>query len=307
MKVVYGHTDSIYVQIDSVEEAESSIKEIEAAVREHFPNVLNLPEHPVVLEFEKYYSALGVGTVKNRNAGMITWKDGYYLDEPEFTMTGFTAKRVSETPLAKEIQTNVLKMWASQEPLTSINKYVSQIYQDTLQGRIPVASIVKRSRLKENRFMVKCGECNRKYALKDLNEANPPTLLCGQNEGRSGTHKCGCPTKNFLTLEGKRPSIGAGVAGILHAWDEGLSFDDSYLFIKAINTNKEYTNPLTRQVREVEYVAGTIISDFSTYTPNWRFYAEQVLKKAEPIYKAMDWDVSSIRTGSIQMSLTEWF
>ena len=49
MKVVYGHTDSIYVQIESIEKAESAIKEIEESVREHFPNVLNLEQHPVVL------------------------------------------------------------------------------------------------------------------------------------------------------------------------------------------------------------------------------------------------------------------
>ena len=40
MKVVYGHTDSIYVQIDSVEQAQTAIKQIESKVREHFPNVL---------------------------------------------------------------------------------------------------------------------------------------------------------------------------------------------------------------------------------------------------------------------------
>ena len=33
MKVVYGHTDSIYVQIDSVEKAEKAIKQIEESVR----------------------------------------------------------------------------------------------------------------------------------------------------------------------------------------------------------------------------------------------------------------------------------
>ena len=102
MKVVYGHTDSIYVQIDSVETAQKAIKEIETSVREHFPNVMGLDEHPVVLEFEKYFSALGVGTTKNRNAGLVSWDDGEWLDKPKFTMTGFTAKRVSETPFAKE-------------------------------------------------------------------------------------------------------------------------------------------------------------------------------------------------------------
>ena len=109
MKVVYGHTDSIYVQIDSVEKAQESIKKIEAKVRERFPNVMGLDNHPVVLEFEKYYSSLGVGTTKNSNAGLVSWEDGVWLDEPKFSMTGFTAKRVSETKLAKQIQTDALK------------------------------------------------------------------------------------------------------------------------------------------------------------------------------------------------------
>jgi len=40
---------------------------------------------------------------------------------------------------------------------------------------------------------------------------------------------------------------------------------------------------------------------------DWKHYAEQVIDKAKPIYKAMDWDISSIRTGKIQLSLEEWF
>ena len=32
---------------------------------------------------------------------LITWKDGKFLDEKEFVMTGFTAKRLSETKLAR--------------------------------------------------------------------------------------------------------------------------------------------------------------------------------------------------------------
>ena len=71
MEVVYGHTDSIYVQIDSVEQAQESIKVIEAHVREAFPNVMGLDEHPVSLEFEKYFSSLGVGITANRNAGKM--------------------------------------------------------------------------------------------------------------------------------------------------------------------------------------------------------------------------------------------
>ena len=60
MKVVYGHTDSIYVQVDSVEKAQGAIEHINNEVRKKFPNVLDLDEHPVVLEFEKFYSSLVV-------------------------------------------------------------------------------------------------------------------------------------------------------------------------------------------------------------------------------------------------------
>ena len=113
MKVVYGHTDSIYVDIEdnSIETAKKTLKILNEHVRESFPNVMGLEEHPVTLEFEKYFRTLGVGATKNRNAGLITWKDGEFLDEEEFVMTGFTAKRVSLTKLAKDVQLSVLNMW----------------------------------------------------------------------------------------------------------------------------------------------------------------------------------------------------
>ena len=303
MKVVYGHTDSIYVQIDSVETAETAIKEIEASVREHFPNVLGLKEHPVQLEFEKYYSALGVGTTKNRNAGLVSWEDGEWLDKPKFTMTGFTAKRVSESKLAKDIQTTALKMWVGQKSMLEINKYLNESYTWVLDGKVDKSAIIKRSRLRPKRFTVKCPECKRKYHLKDLNDIR----VCGQGEGRNGIHKCGTSVSNFTTLEGKRPTIGSGVAGVISAWQStNATFDDSYLFLKVINHNN-YINPLSKETRRIEYIAGTTYADFETCVPDYKHYAEQVVKKAEPIYKAMSWDISAIRTGRIQKSLEEWF
>ena len=94
MKVVYGHTDSIYCTVDSVEQAKNVLEELNELVRSYFPNLLELNEHPVVIEFEKYFESLGGGATKNRNAGLITWKDGKFWDEKEFVMTGFTAKRL---------------------------------------------------------------------------------------------------------------------------------------------------------------------------------------------------------------------
>jgi len=304
MEVVYGHTDSIYVKIDSVEKAQKAIKEIESSVREHFPNVMGLKQHPVVLEFEKYYSSLGVGTTKNRNAGMIIWKDGEWLDEPEFTMTGFTAKRVSATQLEKDVQTTALKMWTTQNTRKEINNYLSDIYKSIMKGEIDNSLLIKRSRLKESRFMVQCQDCKRKYHLKDLTKIE----FCGENEGRAGTHKCGTPVSSFLTIEKKKPSIGSGIAGVLYSWQKGENkFDDSYLFMKVKPLNETYIHPLTKERRTVEFLAGNINSDFDKCIPAYEHYAEQIIKKAKPIYEAMDWDISSIRTGKIQTTLEEWF
>ena len=293
MKVVYGHTDSIYVQIDSVEKAQTAIKEIEASVREHFPNVLDLDEHPVVLEFEKYFSALGVGTTKNRNAGLVSWDDGEWLDEQKFTMTGFTAKRVSETKLAKDVQTTALKMWVQQKSKEEINKYLHDTYVSVLEGKIDIESIIKRARLRSNRLNVKCPECGLKHHIKE------PIKWC---------KKCGTEGKLFVTLENKKPSLGEGIAGMLYAWEHtNMEFDDSYLFLKAKHLHKTYTHPLTGERRNAEYVSGTTYADFKGYVPDWKHYAEQVVEKAKPIYKAMDWDLSSIRTGKIQKKLDDWW
>ena len=261
MKVVYGHTDSIYCTVDSISDAQDACAKINDGVQELFPNVFDWVEHPVQLEFEKFFDSLGVGSTKNRNAGLISWKDGSHLDEKEFVMTGFTAKRVSETKLAKEVQTDVLKMWASQKPLKEINRYLSNTYHRVLSGNIWIDLIIKRSRLRENRTMVKCPDCNRKYSLKEL--STKPTKVCGQNEGRNGTHKCGSSVSSFVTLEGRKPTIGSGIAGIVNAWqNQDIDFEDTYLFMKAKNTGKTYENPITGERKETEYVAGIILSDF---------------------------------------------
>ena len=296
MKVVYGHTDSIYVQIDSVKKAQTAIKKIEESVREHFPNIMGLDNHPVVLEFEKYFSALGVGLTKNRNAGLVSWEDGDWLDEPKFTMTGFTAKRVSETILAKEVQTTVLKMWVENKTQAEINKYLHDTYDSVIKGEIKIDTIIKRSRLRKNRFMVKCPTCKKKYHLKECLKLK-----------HKACKKCATDSSKFITLEGKKPSIGSGIAGVLYGWEkQNMEFDDSYLFLK-VKANDYYTNPLTHERREVEYVSGVTLKDFENVKPDWKHYAQQVIDKAKPIYNSMGWDLSSIKTGKIQMSLEEWF
>lgn len=309
MKVVYGHTDSIYVQIDDVDKAKKAIKVIEEKVRESFPNVLGLEQHPVVLEFEKFYSALGVGTTKNRNAGLITWDDGEYLSSPKFTMTGFTAKRVSETKLAKEVQTKVLKMWVNNDPQSKVVTYLHNMYVNVLKGNIELSSIAKRSRLKEKRFKVRCPKCAKHY---DLREEIPSDSHILKIEKGIPVF-CDTPKKEFTNIEKnkkgnwKRVSVASGVAGILYSkQNKKMNFDDSYVFIK-VKDNLSFIHPLTDEEKRADYVAGVTFQDLVGYTPAYEYYAEQVIKKAEPVFNAMGWDLSAVKIGKIQKRLEEWF
>ena len=291
MEVVYGHTDSIYIKVDSIEQAHESLKEINDYVRESFPNILGLEEHPVVLEFEKYYSSLGVGVTKNRNAGLISWEDGVFLDSPKFTMTGFTAKRVSESPLSKRIQTEVLKMWVDGKGEDDIVNYCREEYLKTLNGETPITDVVKRSRLKENRFALKCS-CGKKYNLLEIYDLQ----YCS---------KCAKLKKTFTTLDGKRPSVGSGIAGMLYGHEElDFTYDDSYVFMKIIPIGF-YTNPITDERKSAEWVAGTTFSDLERFSPDWAHYSEQVISKAKPIFDAMGWQTSSIKNK--QRKLEEWW
>ena len=148
VKVVYAHTDSIYIPIENVDKAQVICKEINSKVQESFPNVLGLDNHPVQLEFEKFYKTLGVGIKKNRNAGFISWKDGYYLDNPEFVVTGYSMNRRSESKICRDFQKELLQRWVSEETLEEINMFCKGIYNDAKHGRYELSDIVKQKRVR---------------------------------------------------------------------------------------------------------------------------------------------------------------
>jgi|TARA_R100000081_G_C4820463_1_gene179461 DNA polymerase elongation subunit (family B) len=318
MKVVYGHTDSIYVQIGSVEKAQKVIKEIENEVRKKFPNVLGLEQHPVVLEFEKYYSALGVGATKNRNAGLVSWDDGVWLDKPKFTMTGFTAKRVSETTLSKGVQIDVLNMWVEGKSQNYIVKELHNKYVEVLSGKTDKRDVIKRSRLKEERFKISCPKCKKKYSLHNLPEVCDGTFKDKDiSIGGYISKPCMNPVKNFSS--GKRKdgeyksiSIGQGIEGIIAGQQSG-EFDftkqgvDSYFFVRTRNKNTKYIHPVTKETRYAKYYSAPSLNYFEDVEPDWEHYAESVIKKAQPVFDAMGWDSKNIKLGTIQTGLDEWF
>jgi len=300
MKVVYGHTDSIYVQIDSLEKAQKTVDYLNKEVRKIFPNVLGLEEHPVTLEFEKYFKSLGVGATKNRNAGLITWKDGEYLDEDEFFMTGFTAKRISETKLAKDVQITTLKMWVEGKTKKEILDYLQEKYNNVLNGDIDINEIIKRSSYKEERFHVHCTNCKQTYHLFDKKP-----LSSGEHQHSfTGVTKTG----KYWKSNGKRVSFGSQIMGAYYYHHlTGKELTDSFLFLKIEPQEKMIIHPLTGNYIRPNFIAGLIEKDFEGFTPDWEHYANVVVKKAEPIFTAMGWESNDISKDLTQRTLDEWW
>ena len=257
---------------------------------------MNLPTHPVQLEFEKYFSALGVGCVSSRNAGLISWKEGVHLDKKEFTMTGFVAKRVAETKLAKEVQTKVLKMWVGESTQNEITEYSKEQFNEVKQGRKPIEYLVKRQRLKSNRLKVKCPDCKKRY-----------DVLTAPNNCECGTSK-----SFFTTLEGKNPTFGSGIAGVI--WfntTQDKKINDSFYFLKVEPSHHTWTHPLKGQTKKVEWISAPnlellneLVKDFKI---DFKHYSNVVVDKVKPIYDAMSWNTEAVSLDERQKTLTEWF
>tara|TARA_R100001591_G_scaffold528_5_gene1314 strand:- start:8246 stop:9181 length:936 start_codon:yes stop_codon:yes gene_type:complete len=311
MQVVYAHTDSLYVPVPSIEKAQEVREILNTHIQENvFPNLMGLEDHPMDLEFEKYYSVLGVGATRNRNAGFINWKDGVHLQEPEFVCTGFTLKRIAESVIGKEVQKTALEMWINQKTEEDIISYVRDMYDKVRTGQVDKTDLIKRSRVKENRLKVKCPEfkCKKIYDVDYIRG-----LLSVLSSAVCEKESCNKKLKQCTTVEGKRPAFGGGFAGVLY-YNEHVNkkdkLDDSFYHMKCnfkIGQPQTYTN-WNGEEKKAGYIAVRNIEELKDYEPDWLFLSEsEVLKKVKPIFDAMNWDISKVKEDGKQKTLDEWF
>ena len=141
-KVIYGHTDSVFIKVKDVEDA--------YALREKLNDYISMEifREPVELEFEKFASKFFLSMKKNRYCGWLSWKDGKFLDEDKFFVMGFEMKKSNETPVAKEFQENLLKKLSLFEDKDSIISYCNNWYKQILTGKVKINDLIKRSRLR---------------------------------------------------------------------------------------------------------------------------------------------------------------
>jgi DNA polymerase elongation subunit (family B) len=140
-KVIYGHTDSIFVQVKDVDDAEALCLLLNQYIRNEVFNEC------VELEFEKYAKTFFLSKKKNRYCGYLSWKDGEYIDD-EFFVMGFEMKKSNETKIAKTFQKTVLQMVASSKSEEEVTDYARKLYKEIIKGDVDFKEVIKRSRLR---------------------------------------------------------------------------------------------------------------------------------------------------------------
>ena len=140
--VIYGHTDSIFVKVENVDDAKQLCIRLNDYIRNEVFNEY------VELEFEKICKTFFLSKKKNRYCGYLSWKDGKYLTDEEFFVMGFEMKKSNETKLAKEFQKQVLQMVAIGKSEDEITTYARNLYKNVLLGEYPSDKVIKRSRLR---------------------------------------------------------------------------------------------------------------------------------------------------------------
>ena len=268
-EICYGHTDSLYVKIESIDKAKEVCSIVNKYIQEEiYTNEMELETHPVTLEFEKHYRSLGVGTVMNRNAGFIQWKEGIgHLPEPQFFATGFAMKRRKESPKAKEVQSEVLKMWVSEAIEEEVVNYCKEQYIAVKEGKVPITELVKRGRLKKDLIKGykawKDGIAGLVYYNAHINPDNP--IL----------------SDSFYFTK---------ISGV--SWP----------------LPPEFTLP-NGNIRKATYVSLRSLDELDDrFIIDYGGIAEaEIVAKVKPIFDAMNWDISQISSDGRQLRLEEWF
>ncbi len=132
LKVVYGDTDSVFIEMGdkTIDEIKQFHKEINVYFRHNYFLQFGIPieDNIFKLEFEKVYKTVlfkrktdGTGA-KKKYAGRIIWEDGDDVDT--FSVVGFESRRSDSPQVGRDLVKNVLKMICYEHPKEKIDEYV---------------------------------------------------------------------------------------------------------------------------------------------------------------------------------------
>ena len=134
---LYGHTDSAFVSVPSVEEAHALAERITSAVQGDTGNAMLFAE----LEAWMPYWLL---TKKNRYVGKVAWPEE---DNGKLKVAGFGMKASNTAPISKKIQKGVFELVCNGADESEVEKFVHPIAMSVRNGEIELAEVSMKTRL----------------------------------------------------------------------------------------------------------------------------------------------------------------
>jgi DNA polymerase elongation subunit (family B) len=133
-EVVYGHTDSVFVRIDNPEQGVKLCEEIN--------EIMN----PIVVEFERWAERMII-KAKNRYAGLVTWMEGAYLDEPDYYVKGIELKQARMPKAMKDTMQTALEGILNGRTQEQVSDDLTTLIQNVINGGIPVEDLCMKGSL----------------------------------------------------------------------------------------------------------------------------------------------------------------
>jgi len=138
-KVLYGHTDSVFVKVPST----SMSNEIEHVINSSwniFEEEYNLVSGKYEIEVDKIFSSLLI-VGANMYAGR--------LENGRFVVKGFAYKKRNATPIVKDLQSTVINMILDKEDPEEVFSYVSGIVERIRSGNCTIEEITINMKIKK--------------------------------------------------------------------------------------------------------------------------------------------------------------
>ena len=135
-KVIYGHTDSVFCEIDSPARGEALIRSINAKMK------------PIEVEFEKWCESM-VLMAKNRYAGRVTWTDGN-AHEPTLYVKGIELKQSMMPPIMKEVMSETINMILANREEEEVNEMLIPIIDSIVKEEVSIDDLAMKGKLEKN-------------------------------------------------------------------------------------------------------------------------------------------------------------
>jgi len=126
-KVIYGDTDSLFIQVDSLEQAEELVKQINSRLEKEYRYIR--------MSLDEYFAKLILLT-KKRYAGLVIYQKGVKLEKPKIMKTGL--QRTDLARYGEQVMDKVIEM-ILYDKTDQIADYLKRV-QSTLR-QVPISDL----------------------------------------------------------------------------------------------------------------------------------------------------------------------